>query len=67
MGDGTRGGSSGNGPGRDTSRTGSARPIILDLGGDGFDVSFTGTARFDMDGDCSLTPFRVNNLLRLHI
>jgi hypothetical protein len=27
------------------------RPIILDLGGDGFDVSFTGTARFDMDGD----------------
>ncbi|MCA3494676.1 MAG: hypothetical protein IOC85_14435, partial [Rhodobacter sp.] len=44
-------GSSGNGPGRDTSRNGSARPIILDLGGDGFDVSFTGTARFDMDGD----------------
>ena len=51
MGDGTRGGSSGSGPARDTSRTGSARPIILDLGGDGFDVSFTGTARFDMDGD----------------
>jgi hypothetical protein len=42
---------SGNGPARDTSRTGAARPIILDLGGDGFDVSFTGTARFDMDGD----------------
>ena len=41
----------GNGPARDTSRTGAARPIILDLGGDGFDVSFTGTARFDMDGD----------------
>jgi hypothetical protein len=37
--------------GRDTSPTGAARPIILDLGGDGFDVSFTGTARFDMDGD----------------
>ena len=51
MGDGTRGGSSGSGPARDTSPTGSARPIILDLGGDGFDVSFTGTARFDMDGD----------------
>ena len=44
-------GSSGNGPARDTSRSGSARPIILDLGGDGFDVSFSGTARFDMDGD----------------
>ncbi|MCA3439841.1 MAG: hypothetical protein INF50_05775, partial [Rhodobacter sp.] len=44
-------GSSGNGPARDTSRTGAARPILLDLGGDGFDVSFSGTARFDMDGD----------------
>jgi hypothetical protein len=42
---------SGNGPARDTSPKGAARPIILDLGGDGFDVSFTGTARFDMDGD----------------
>jgi hypothetical protein len=30
---------------------GKGRPVILDLAGDGFDISFTGTARFDMDGD----------------
>ncbi|MCA3458752.1 MAG: hypothetical protein IOD00_09845 [Rhodobacter sp.] len=32
-------------------KKGTAKPILLDLGGDGFDVSFTGKARFDMDGD----------------
>ncbi|MCA3487769.1 MAG: hypothetical protein IOD05_01065 [Rhodobacter sp.] len=49
-GSGSSGGRSGSGSSGKTDK-GGRRPIILDLGGDGFDVSFTGTARFDMDGD----------------
>ena len=49
-GSGSSGNKSGSGSSGKTDK-GGRRPIVLDLGGDGFDVRFTGTARFDMDGD----------------
>jgi uncharacterized membrane protein YgcG len=48
---GSSGQKSGNSGSQNKGTSKNAKPIILDLGGDGFDVSFSGTARFDMDGD----------------
>ncbi|MCA6263935.1 MAG: hypothetical protein IM635_09555, partial [Phenylobacterium sp.] len=45
------GGNNNNNKNQNKGTNKNAKPMILDLGGDGFDVSFTGTARFDMDGD----------------